>query len=110
MKLRNILDSIVKRSSSSKKLSFQFSSDIPEVIEEEVIYIIGEKKFYWMALFYCPCGCKEVIKLNLLKEASPQWQFFIKWGRITFHPSIWRKVGCKSHFHVKKGNIKWSYV
>jgi hypothetical protein len=60
-------------------------------------------------VFRCPCGCHTDIFLNLLKDAKPIWRFHIsKKNKITITPSIWRKVGCKSHFFIRKGKIEWA--
>lgn len=94
----------------SIKFSFTFVKDIPQEMKRNVVYLVGERSYLWAAAFFCPCGCGELITLNLLKEARPRWKFHIRWGRISLFPSIWRKVGCGSHFHVRKGKIKWSYL
>jgi len=108
MQFKSLFESIFKKS-SSKKMSFRFMKDIPEHLEDNRIYIIGEKKYYWSIIFYCPCGCGEIISLNLLKEARPRWRFSIRWGKISLTPSIWRTVGCKSHFNVKWSKVKWCF-
>jgi hypothetical protein len=92
------------------RYKYKFCKDEPEELEQKVIYIIGEHPYLWKICFRCPCGCNEVISLNLLKEANPRWRFTIRWRKISIYPSIWRKVGCKSHFYIKKGKVNWSYV
>jgi hypothetical protein len=88
---------------------FEFRSDEPEFIPNNLIYIIGERPHYWMLCLKCPCGCGEIIRLNILKEAKPRWRFTIRWRRITIYPSIWRSVSCRSHFHIRKGKVQWSF-
>jgi hypothetical protein len=90
--------------------NYKFISDEPDAIVEKIIYVVGERPHYWMLLFKCPCGCGEAIRLNTLRTASPSWKFHIRWRRISVYPSVWRKVGCKSHFHVRKGKVRWSYI
>jgi len=89
---------------------FKFYKDDPQDVSDRVIYIVGERQHYWKLCFRCPCGCNEVISLNLLKQANPRWRFIIRWRRITIYPSIWRKIGCKSHFHIRKGKVDWSFT
>ncbi|MBZ5667533.1 MAG: hypothetical protein LAO30_23405 [Acidobacteriia bacterium] len=56
----------------------------------------------------CPCGCRSVIQLSLLREDSPHWTVFIdKGGVTTLFPSIQRTAGCRSHFFLKKGRVVW---
>jgi hypothetical protein len=56
----------------------------------------------------CPCGCGEVIELNLLEQARPRWSVQEHPDRtITLAPSVWRQKGCRSHFHLRRGRIDW---
>lgn len=89
---------------------FKFCRDEPETITDKTVFIIGERPNFWKVCFKCPCGCNEVISLNLLKKASPCWRFSIRWSSITIYPSIWRRVGCKSHFYIRRGQVRWVYL
>ena len=85
-----------------------YCGDVPGTFNKETIYILGSNKFPWQIAFLCPCNCGDLIQLNLLKEARPSWNFKVdKRKKITLKPSVWRKVGCKSHFLVQKGRIVW---
>lgn len=81
--------------------------DLPESIRKRTAYIIGNQENPWLLAFQCPCGCKNIIQLNLLNDVSPSWSYSIKRKKITIWPSIWRKHGCKSHFFLKNGKIRW---
>jgi hypothetical protein len=48
----------------------------------------------------CPCGCGEQYSINLDPEAGKAWRIYTRRGRRTLFPSVWRDVGCKSHFIV----------
>lgn len=90
------------------KYSYEQTDDFPESINNSIIYIVGENELEWLAVLRCPCGCNDVIQLNLLKESSPSWNFFRhKNERITISPSINRIVNCKSHFSILKGEVWW---
>ncbi|MCW3110416.1 MAG: hypothetical protein JWQ09_4922 [Segetibacter sp.] len=82
-------------------------TDVPDAALEKRIYIVGEPNYPWLATFKCPCGCKKTIQLNLLEGASPQWSYTIKKRKITIKPSVWRTGGCKSHFFIRDGKIRW---
>ena len=85
-------------------------SDLPEEqhIRKYTIYWVGEEPYQWCAVFYCPCGCKEVIFLNLLPTAKPCWTLTPKGKKhCTVFPSVHRIKGCKSHFFVVEGRIRW---
>lgn len=87
---------------------FAFVEEIPLRIKDNNIYIVGVVNQPWLLAFKCPCGCQSLIQLNLLTNAEPCWDFWInKKNKISISPSVWRTVGCKSHFFVKKGKIDW---
>jgi len=85
-----------------------YTDVLPEVseIKEKTIYIVGEKGYYWLAAFKCPCGCNDLIQLNLLNHASPSWKIINDNNpKISILPSIDRNVGCKSHFSIKNSRV-----
>ncbi|WP_425351978.1 DUF6527 family protein [Hymenobacter wooponensis] len=72
------------------------------------VYLVGEVGAPWQAAFLCPCGCRSLIQLNLLPDAKPRWQYRLaRWGEVTLAPSVWRNMGCRSHFVMRKGRIRW---
>lgn len=81
--------------------------DLPESIGKRTVFIIGNQENPWLLAFQCPCGCKNIIQLNLLYDVYPNWSYSINRKKITVRPSIWRKHGCKSHFFLKNGKILW---
>lgn len=85
--------------------------DAPEEnnFENQKVYWVGRPDNKWCAAFICPCGCKEVIYLNLLPKGSPCWRITNEGSDFfTIHPSINRKKGCKSHFFIKNNTIIWA--
>lgn len=89
--------------------SFTIADDLPEKLEKHRVYILGEPSDPWAVALECPCGCRAIIQLNLLREAKPRWEYSISYNRaITIKPSVWRKAGCKSHFFIRKGKIVWA--
>lgn len=83
--------------------------DEPKSVSKRTVYLIGEPGNEWAASFICPCGCENLITLNLLRQAGrPTWTVRTgKKGGATLAPSVWRKVGCESHFIMKDGEIIW---
>jgi hypothetical protein len=72
------------------------------------VYVAGEEPHLWAAALLCPCGCGEVIHLNLLEDTSPSWKVRKnRDGSITVMPSIWRTKGCHSHFFIRNGHVDW---
>ena len=88
--------------------TYCFIDELPITINENVIYVVGENEFYWMIGFNCPCGCRDIIQLNLLQYSSPNWSYKLnKNGSLSISPSVWRTKGCKSHFFIKNSRTKW---
>lgn len=78
---------------------------------------VGQSEFYLVrslegrpkwALFLCPCGCLSVITLSLQSVHEPHWKLKInRSGRVELFPSIWRDIGCCSHFWIRDGRVYW---
>lgn len=85
--------------------------DLPEILEREIVYLVGDGRKPWSASLICPCGCGEIISLSLITNDDPRWRATSHWnGTVTIHPSIWRTKGCKSHFFIRRGKIVWAKV
>lgn len=82
--------------------------ELPRLLAPGTVYVIGENGHRWAAAFRCPCGCGETVQLNLLPERRPRWSVAIgKSKAVSLSPSVWRKVGCQSHFVVRLGRVLW---
>jgi hypothetical protein len=91
-----------------KPFSIQYVEDPVDTPKKKILYIIGTIDEPWQVEMLCPCGCKDKIVLPLNYETSPRWTLKLKNNSFpTLHPSIWRSKGCKSHFFLKSGKIKW---
>lgn len=92
----------------SKTYTVQFEDELPNVLKEKVLYVMGERTNPWYAAMLCPCGCRESIHLSLLPDDKPSWKFSqdLK-GKASLKPSVWRTKGCKSHFFFRDNQIDW---
>jgi hypothetical protein len=82
--------------------------EFPDRLERAKVYLAGENDNLWAAAMICPCGCGEVIELNLLRQARPCWSVQEHSDKtITLAPSVWRQKGCRSHFILRHGRIVW---
>lgn len=94
----------------SWKFKYEIVKDLPNDLPEKMILIIAEGYQPDSLAFKCPCGCNALIYLNLLTDAKPCWKYRITPKRnISILPSIWRRTGCKSHFFIREGRVKWFY-
>lgn len=84
------------------------ASELPVVLVPGVVYVLGENGYRWSAAFRCPCGCGATVQLNLLPAARPCWSVTAHRDRaVSLSPSVWRSVGCRSHFFMRYGRIEW---
>lgn len=82
--------------------------EFPDNLKRHKVYLAGEEEHVWAAAMVCPCGCGDIIELNLLKQARPCWQAQLHSDdTVTLSPSVWRQKGCRSHFWVRHGKIDW---
>jgi hypothetical protein len=84
-------------------------SDAPERPEHNVVYIVGEDGYDWSAVMKCPGGCGKVLEMNLLPDAKPVWRVTEhEDGSVSLHPSVWLKTGCRCHFVLQRGGVRWT--
>jgi len=86
-------------------------SDNPntDLLQNRIIYVVGNEKYVKWAYLKCPSNCDDVIMLSLIKSNGPSWRISQdKLGRPTIYPSIHKLDGCKSHFWIRSGKINWA--
>lgn len=82
--------------------------ELPDELESDAVYLIGENGFLWSAVLLCPCGCGSMIQLNLLSDSEPCWRVEDPFdSTVLISPSVWSRKGCGSHYFIKRGKIKW---
>lgn len=90
------------------RLQAKYVEELPEHLDERVIYVVGEGAQRWFVVFLCPCGCGETLYLSLHADGRPRWTLYEHGGGlISLIPSIRRLIGCRSHFFLKRGQIVW---
>lgn len=81
---------------------------LPRSLAKRKLYVVSEDGYDEQAAMICPCGCKQVLHMNLLTDERPCWTVRQDpKGTPTLHPSVWRQKGCASHFWLRKGRIIW---
>lgn len=82
--------------------------ELPDTFVKGMVYIAGEHEHLWFVAMKCPCGCGEVLQMNLNKRMRPCWRIIEhRDGTVTLRPSVHRTVRCASHFFVDHGRITW---
>lgn len=57
--------------------------------------------------FYCPCGCGEVLSVNLAAATAKAWRVRYEESHgLTVWPSVWRDTGCRSHFIIRRNTAR----
>jgi hypothetical protein len=91
-----------------QRFAYARVDDFPDLLKPSTLYVAGEGAHLWAAAMRCPCGCGDVIELNLLKKVRPRWSVQEHTdGSVSLMPSVWRRKGCRSHFFVRHGRIDW---
>ncbi len=83
-------------------------TDVPDIPADRVVYIVGADGCDWSAILRCPGGCGKALEMNLLRTAKPVWRITEGVdGEVSLHPSVWLKTGCKCHFVLLRGEVRW---
>lgn len=83
--------------------------DLPDRLDSTVLYIVEEGGHRYAAAMICPCGCGATLEMNLVPDMRPLWTATVhEDGTGSLHPSVWRQVGCRAHFWLKRGHVTWS--
>lgn len=100
---------LIGRLCNTNHFKIEFCNEYPERIDADTLYIMGEGKYFWSILLRCPCGCGDILQLNLHRDTHPFWDIKLHInGSISISPSIWKKDECRSHFFIKRSNIAWA--
>jgi hypothetical protein len=87
-----------------------FVDESPEAHEMDrfTLYIVGSPGAPFCAAMLCPCGCGEALYMSLVEDDEPRWRVKVyEDGTPTMVPSISRVVGCRSHFFLFWGRVRW---
>lgn len=58
-----------------------------------------------LLMFECPCGCQEILRINLIPGTRRAWRLKIDLAnRASLYPSVDLMAGCRTHF-VLNGNV-----
>ena len=58
-------------------------------------------------LFRCPCGCGEIVVINVDPRTGKAWRLRRSMDGVTLLPSVWRTTGCRSHFVLWENRVWW---
>lgn len=82
-----------------------------ETLSPGVMLLLGEDRDKPHSLiFLCPCGCGDEVHIptKAMAGTDRSWSLVIdESSRPTLSPSLQRTVGCRSHFFVTSGKVRW---
>lgn len=91
-----------------KVYATQYVTELPRRPKPRVLYVVVEDGFLEFVSMVCPCGCKQLLHMNLLPDERPCWMLTEKSdGTTTLYPSVWRKRGCRAHFWFRDSTVRW---
>lgn len=77
-----------------------------EPARRELLVVGSQDKPKWVK-FRCPCGCGEVLALNLMQSHFPRWAIARDdANRLTVSPSV-HSTTCGAHFFVRSNRVEW---
>jgi hypothetical protein len=91
-----------------RHLKTVIGEELPHSLDARTVYVAGENGHFWFVAMLCPCGCGETLQMSLLANVRPRWLLTQhRDGSVSLRPSVWRKVGCRSHFFLVHGRVLW---
>lgn len=98
-----ILRKIRKTVTYSKYVMVTTQAEAIEVTKDKnFIVVIGTKQHPKWLLLNCPCGCNEVLRINLSPAMRLAWRInFISDDALSLYPSVDLESGCKAHFILR---------
>lgn len=97
---------IIPRPDQLARISTNYPSG-DELPPGRFILVQGGGADKW-ACFRCPGGCGERIDLPLVPNRSPRWRVHVdRLGRPSVEPSVRQLEGCRCHFWISKGQVRW---
>lgn len=99
---------IVDRRPKLSVMSIASTSDLPESLTPDTLFIVGNAKKPKWVMMRCPCGCGERIDVSLMPTRKPTWTMTRRRAGVTLTPSLWRPRGtCGSHFWIVNSRVEW---
>jgi hypothetical protein len=90
------------------RIKIAFTDHEPTKLRPQRLYVTSTPQGPSFGYMLCPCGCRETLHVRFLPDRRPRWDLQIEiGGAVSLKPSVWRQVGCRSHFILSKGRVYW---
>jgi len=98
----------LERLMPARRLVVVEGESLPNSLPSRDLVLLRDAGEDWSVAMRCPCGCKQRVELPLIPEAKPRWSLRLEKGRRpTLSPSVWLREGCRSHYFVRGGRVRW---
>ena len=102
------LKNLWERMRPARLLLVHPDDSLPPLLPRRDVVVARDGDEDWAFGMHCPCGCGAVLELMLVPEVRPHWRLSVdRQGRPTLFPSVWRDLGCGSHFWLRAGRVVW---
>lgn len=83
------------------------SDDDEQALSDNHMVVVRDRdRLKWLR-FICPCGCGEMIALNLMKRYAPRWSIeHHSDGTLSVSPSV-DSTTCGAHFWIRQSRVHW---
>ena len=93
---------------ADRRIKVTFTVQEPVKLRPNRLYVASTAKGPSFGYLLCPCGCGETLHLRFLPHRRPRWDLDVGAdGVVSLRPSVWRQVGCRSHFILTGGKVFW---
>lgn len=94
--------------SSTRRVLEVEGDSLPGNLPPRDLVLLSDDGEAWSVAMNCPCGCGQRVELPLIREAKPRWSLTVDGKRRpTLYPSVWLREGCRSHYFIRDGKVKW---
>jgi hypothetical protein len=108
MRVRRWWRDLRERIAPARRVRIIEGDSLPSTLPRRDLILARDDNEDWCVGLRCPCGCSSAIELLVVPEAKPRWDLAIDArGRPSLSPSVWRKTGCRSHFWLRAGRVRW---
>jgi hypothetical protein len=91
----------------SKVVRAHDQTEALEALKRNTLVIVMPNERPKSLKFLCPCGCGEIVSVNLMPEGGKAWRIIFepKLG-LSLWPSVWLTAGCRSHFILRHNKAR----
>lgn len=93
---------------ADRRIKAAYIEGEPVKLKARRLYIASTANGPSFGYLLCPCGCRETLHIRFLPNRRPRWDIKVEAGNVvSLTPSVWRQVGCRSHFVLERGRVRW---